>query len=117
MAKRLPSHLPLPFDQRDDEEIATVLMQDEGSEGIFDDLRQRYERRVEAQTFELLDGEEPSAPVDVADDVDDRFTAEISLEPAHDASPSDVPWYAWMLVVASLLMLVVTGATLVLLVL
>ncbi|MEM6925935.1 MAG: hypothetical protein AAF602_03315 [Myxococcota bacterium] len=106
----LSQHIPDP----EDDQIQTVLMSGKGSEHVFDDLRQRYERRVESQEHRLLEGHERPAPLQRRAD---PSNSELSIEPATPRTPpeADVPWYAWMLVAASFVLLTVAAISLVVL--
>lgn len=114
MPKRQPSD-PIPLylsPPRDDEDVETVLMSDEGSEDVFDDLRQRYERQVEAVGYELLQGQDPRP-------IMEREEPDVSIEPLppEPVAEPDVPWYAWLMLTASLVMLGVTAIVVVMLLL
>ncbi len=97
-------HLPDP----DADQADTVLMSGKGSEHVFDELRQRYERRIESQEHRLLEGGDGPAPLQHPAEPN----SEVSLEPASPEvlSEPDVPWYVWGLVAASSVLLLAAAA-------
>ncbi|MEN0066625.1 MAG: hypothetical protein AAGA48_31115 [Myxococcota bacterium] len=115
MAKRHLQDLSQYLTEQEAEEVDTVLMSGSGAEDVFDDLRQRYERRVESTEHRLLDGQ----PADQARarGMEDSTLSEASIEPPTPplAEESEVPWYAWLLVVASFVMLLATASAVLLL--
>jgi len=89
--------------------VDTILMSGPGTEGVFDDLRQRYERKVESQEIQLMSGGSPKAPLHTDDDLGHQ--GELSIDTSQPRRPqAPLHWFTWSLVVASFALLFATAS-------